>query len=136
MGNWSERQEVKKEVKEKDKVRREKLAGYFFDLSKLSFAGLVIGITLPLFSDTQNATMWLVAMFGIVLTVLSALLANKILKWYGSINIRFRSRSGNSRWYLPMDIHQVRQEMACKFIIDCYLEKIIKPDIKPGFFFA
>ena len=47
MGNWSERQEVKKEVKEKDKVRREKLAGYFFDLSKLSFAGLVIGITLP-----------------------------------------------------------------------------------------
>nr|DAE11811.1 MAG TPA: hypothetical protein [Myoviridae sp. ctXwe21] len=35
-----------------------------------------------------------------------------------------------------MDIHQVRQEMACKFIIDCYLEKIIKPDIKPGFFFA
>lgn len=80
MGNWSERQEVKKGVKEKDKVRREKLAGYFFDLSKLSFAGLVIGITLPLFSDTQNATMWLVAMFGIVLTVLSALLANKILK--------------------------------------------------------
>ena len=36
--------------------------------------------SIPLFSDTQNATMWLVAMFGIVLTVLSALLANKILK--------------------------------------------------------
>ena len=77
MGNWSEQQAVKQERKEKDKTRRDKLAGYFFDLSKLSFAGLVIGITLPLFSDTQNATMWLVAMFGIVLTVLSALLANK-----------------------------------------------------------
>lgn len=73
MGNWSEQQAVKQERKEKDKTRRDKLAGYFFDLSKLSFAGLVIGITLPLFSDTQ-------AMFGIVLTVLSALLANKILK--------------------------------------------------------
>ena len=80
MGNWSEQQAVKQERKEKDKTRRDKLAGYFVDLSKLSFAGLVIGITLPLFSDTQNATMWLVAMFGIVLTVLSALLANKILK--------------------------------------------------------
>lgn len=80
MGNWSEQQAVKQERKEKDKTRRDKLAGYFFDLSKLSFAGLVIGITLPLFSDTQNATMWLVAMFEIVLTVLSALLANKILK--------------------------------------------------------
>ena len=43
MGSWSEQQEVKKEVKEKDKVRREKLAGLFFDLAKLSFAGLVVG---------------------------------------------------------------------------------------------
>lgn len=30
MGSWSEKQEVKKEAKEKDKVRREKLAGFFF----------------------------------------------------------------------------------------------------------
>lgn len=29
MGNWSVQQEAKKEVKEKDKVRREKLAGFF-----------------------------------------------------------------------------------------------------------
>lgn len=29
MGNWSERQEAKKEVREKNKVRREKLAGFF-----------------------------------------------------------------------------------------------------------
>lgn len=32
MGNWSVQQEAKKEVKEKDKVRREKLAGFFFNL--------------------------------------------------------------------------------------------------------
>lgn len=43
MGSWSKEQEEKKEVKEKDKTRREKLAGYFFDLAKLSFAGLVVG---------------------------------------------------------------------------------------------
>lgn len=42
MGSWSNQQEAKKETKEKDKVRKEKLASYFFDLSKLSFAGLVI----------------------------------------------------------------------------------------------
>lgn len=30
MSNWSEKQETKKEGKEKDKVRREKLAGFFF----------------------------------------------------------------------------------------------------------
>lgn len=43
--------EVIKENKEKDKIRQEKLAGYFFDISKLSFAGLVIGIVLPLFTN-------------------------------------------------------------------------------------
>lgn len=80
MGNWSEKQEAKKEVKEKDKTRREKLAGYFFDLSKLSFAGIVISIILPLFSNVGDVKMWIAALFGITLTVLSALLANKILK--------------------------------------------------------
>lgn len=80
MGNWSEKQEAKKEVKEKDKTRRDKLAGYFFDLSKLSFAGIVISIILPLFSNVGDVKIWIAALFGITLTVLSALLANKILK--------------------------------------------------------
>lgn len=43
MGNWSKVQEEKKEGKEKDKVRREKLAGFFFNLAQLVFAGLVVG---------------------------------------------------------------------------------------------
>ncbi|WP_177798026.1 hypothetical protein [uncultured Phocaeicola sp.] len=80
MGNWSDQQEIKKEGKEKDKTRREKLAGYFFDLSKLSFAGLVISIILPLFSNVENTILWLAALFGTVLTISSAMLANKILK--------------------------------------------------------
>ena len=80
MGIWSDQQEIKKEGKEKDKTRREKLAGYFFDLSKLSFAGLVISIILPLFSNVENTILWLAALFGTVLTISSAMLANKILK--------------------------------------------------------
>ena len=80
MGNWSDQQEIKKEGKEKDKTRREKLAGYFFDLSKLSFAGLVISIILSLFSNVENTILWLAALFGTVLTISSAMLANKILK--------------------------------------------------------
>ena len=51
MGTWSQQQEVRKETKERDKTRKEKLAGYFFDLSKLSFAGLVIGIIIPLYAN-------------------------------------------------------------------------------------
>jgi hypothetical protein len=58
MGNFSRQQEGKKDVREKDKTRREKLAGYFFDLSKLSFAGLVIGVVIPLYSDLSNENNW------------------------------------------------------------------------------
>ena len=51
MGNWSEQQEVKKEVKEKDKVRREKLglSGNFWLVSfKISY------LCLPLFYETRT----------------------------------------------------------------------------------
>ena len=56
------------------------MAGYFFDLSKLSFAGLVIGIIIPLYANFLDENNWYIAVTGIVLTTLSALLANKILK--------------------------------------------------------
>ena len=74
-------------MKKRDATRREKLAGYFFDLSKLIFAGMVIGLILPLLSDTENAKMWIIAVFGIILTTLSALLANKILKQWIHLKI-------------------------------------------------
>ena len=80
MGNFAEAGKIKDEMKKRDATRREKLAGYFFDLSKLIFAGMVIGLILPLLSHTENAKMWIIAVFGIILTTLSALLANKILK--------------------------------------------------------
>lgn len=80
MGNFAEAGKIKDEMKKRDATRREKLAGYFFDLSKLIFAGMVIGLILPLLSDTENAKMWIIAVFGIILTTKSALLANKILK--------------------------------------------------------
>ena len=34
MGKWIEQQNVKKETKEKNKIRREKIAGYFLNLSQ------------------------------------------------------------------------------------------------------
>jgi hypothetical protein len=43
MGKFSENIEQRKELKEKDRVRREKLASYFYDSSKLVLAGVVIG---------------------------------------------------------------------------------------------
>ena len=82
MSNFSEQQKAKTEVKEKNKVRKEKLAGYFFDLSKLTFAGLVIGGISPLFShDEYKIVAICVAIFGVVTTLLLAKIANEILKY-------------------------------------------------------
>ena len=39
---------------EKDKTRREKLAGYFFNLSQLTFAALVLGGFTPIFTESGN----------------------------------------------------------------------------------
>lgn len=48
MSNFTRQQEAQREAKEKNKNRRDKLASYFFDLSKLIFAGLVIGGVTPI----------------------------------------------------------------------------------------
>ncbi|WP_288909896.1 hypothetical protein [uncultured Bacteroides sp.] len=80
MGNWERKQEEKKEVKEKDRTRREKLAGYFFDTSKLILAGVVIGGITPLYSGNTREINLYVIIVGIIATILLAWIANKILK--------------------------------------------------------
>lgn len=80
MGKFAEQQIAQQEAKEMRKVRREKLAGYFYDLSKLSFTGLVISVVIQLVTDITNPWLWGTEIIGIVLTCLLARLANKILK--------------------------------------------------------
>lgn len=80
MGNWSERQEIKKETREKDRTRREKLAGYFFDISKLIFAALVLGGITPLFTNLSDGINWVTIVLGVFSTYIFANFANRILK--------------------------------------------------------
>lgn len=115
MGNFAEAGKIKDEMKKRDATRREKLAGYFFDLSKLIFAGMVIGLILPLLSDTENAKMWIIAVFGIILTTLSALLANKILN-NGCLDFCICSRDCNHRRIVCLDIYEARKKMAGKLV--------------------
>lgn len=68
-------QEAKKEVKEKDKVRREKLAGYFFNLSQLTYTALVLGSIL-LFFQGNNIAIGLV----VIMLLLGCLLAYSLDK--------------------------------------------------------
>lgn len=65
---------------EKEKTRREKLAGFFFNLAQLAFAGLVIGWITPLASTTENSQNWVILCGGIAFTTIFAAIGNNILK--------------------------------------------------------
>ena len=80
MGNWNEQQESKKEEKEWYKARRENLGKFFYDLAKLTFAGVVIGGIIPLYSNPINAMNWSMVVTGIIFTGLIAFFANRIFK--------------------------------------------------------
>lgn len=70
-----------KQVFEKEKTRREKLSGFFYDLAKLMFAGTFI-VNIPMlfsleitFISTANL------IFGILLTTVLAWIANRLLTY-------------------------------------------------------
>lgn len=82
MGSWSEQQEARKEGKEHDKARREKLAGFFYDIAKLVFAGLLVGGLSPLFKRefVFSVNEGALIVLGLIFTGCLAGFANRILK--------------------------------------------------------
>ena len=80
MGNWNEQQEIKREFKEKDKIRRETLGKFFFDLAKLAFAGIFVSWIKPLSANVNNNVAWSVLVGGVAFTIVFAMIGNKILK--------------------------------------------------------
>ncbi len=81
MGNWSEQQEVKKEFKERYKTRREKLAGYFFNLSQLTYTALVLGGMVLFFQGSDITSKLLIMLIvGCILAYSWAKIGNNLLK--------------------------------------------------------
>ena len=70
-----------RDEKDKIKARKEKLAGYFYDLSKLTFAALVLGGVSSLYTDEFKPYTIYVVIAGLVLTYITAFSANRILKY-------------------------------------------------------
>ena len=82
MGNFTKQNEERKERKEKDRTRREKLAGFFFNLSQVSFTALVVGIPVTLFKEElyDNYILMFMLVIGIIFTIAFAKIGNNILK--------------------------------------------------------
>lgn len=70
-----------RDEKDKIKSRKEKIAGYFYDLSKLTFAALVLGGMSSLYTDDFKPYTIYVVIAGLVLTYITAFSANRILKY-------------------------------------------------------
>ena len=83
MSNFSKQNEERKEKREKDKARREKLSGFFFNLSQVSFTALVIGIPVTLFKEElyDNYILMIMLVIGIIFTIAFAKIGNNILKF-------------------------------------------------------
>lgn len=64
MGKWEKQLGEKLEGRERDKARRETLAKYFYDLSKLMFAAIVLGEILILQKDMKDPISWLMIILG------------------------------------------------------------------------
>ena len=79
MGSWSETQEKKKEGKEKEKMSRETLGKYFYDLSKLSFTALVLSMSASLITDYLNTNYWVLFTFGVFSSTIFAYNGYKIM---------------------------------------------------------
>ena len=63
------------------KSRKEKLADYFYSLSKLIFTAMVLGGMSPILTDEFKPTYCYMIIGGLIATYLTAYFANRILKY-------------------------------------------------------
>lgn len=80
MGKWEKQLEIIKERKEKEKTSREILGKYFYDLSKLSFGAMVLGVVVPWFSEMNNTEYLILLCIGVLTTASLAFFGYKIIK--------------------------------------------------------
>lgn len=66
--------------RERELRRREKMSGFFYDLAKLIFGGLVLTVIVPLAMGHDAPAMWGVLFFGATFTVACAAMANNLMR--------------------------------------------------------
>ncbi|MGN1247968.1 MAG: hypothetical protein ACI4UO_05210 [Paludibacteraceae bacterium] len=76
----SNRKRIEK-IEQRNNVRKEKLASFFYDLAKLIFAALVLGGLSPLLTNSDTIINLPIFIFGLIATCSLAFFANQILKY-------------------------------------------------------
>ena len=70
----------KEDARVRHSARRDKLASYFFDVSKLSLGGVVFTSAFAWFNDKDNFEYAIMALVGMFMVIIFAVIANKLLK--------------------------------------------------------
>lgn len=71
---------MKEETKEREKLSRETLGKFFYDLAKLSFAAMVLGGSVALISGGSEARQLVLLVCGLIVTSIFAYIGYNILK--------------------------------------------------------
>ena len=80
MGKFIEIQETRKVLNEKNKFRKETLGKFFYDLAKLSFAGLAIGWIMQITENQSSMVYVIILLLGVSFTIIFSLIGDKILR--------------------------------------------------------
>lgn len=80
MGNWEKQQETMKETREKDKLSREVLGKFFYDLAKVTFTAMVVGGAVAWISDSEKDYAWILLLLGVLSTMTLSYAGYKIIK--------------------------------------------------------
>lgn len=79
MRKFTERKEVQKASAEMKKLKKETMAKYFYDLSKLTFAAMVLGGIISFFQGTEMKWGYVIIL-GLIVVFMLARVGNNILK--------------------------------------------------------
>ena len=79
-GKLGKQQELRKKIKKKDKISRENLGKFFYDLAKVTYTAMVVGGVVILFSDAMKIETFFMVSVGIVATSFLALIGYMIFK--------------------------------------------------------
>lgn len=80
MGNWEKQMTVVKEHREKERMSRENLGKFFYDLAKTSFTVMVAGSAVSFFTNQEQTPYWLLLLVGFFVTTIFASIGYKIIK--------------------------------------------------------
>ena len=80
MGKWEKQLEIIKATKEIERISKETLGKFFYDLAKTSFTVMVAGSAVSFFTNQEQTPYWILLTVGVFVTSVFASIGYTIIK--------------------------------------------------------